>query len=672
MSTLFVDGFYSASASEFETYSQIVGRDDLGNPLETINLSISWDQNLNLSEELGSQAVRIGVFSSGYQFTSGDGDDRLSGNFMDAIIVAGGGDDQITGGLFGSTLNGGLGDDFFEIYSSGGPNGTINGGVGYDTVQATSLNLNSVNLLNIDKLQTNRVFGTTDQIEAIPVIDAITSTSPTKFTIYGSGDLDLSERVKSARTDVSVRDYINLTLGESEDRVHGTLTGTISTGDGNDTLEGDFINAALSGGDGDDAFILPFRADLENSSVDGGSGNDTLSAFSLDLRELNVVNVEELSVAFQLTATVEQMSQIASLTGSPNKIQILGSGDLDLTDVIKDPTASVELIDRVNLTTGATEDRISGIFSGEIQTGDGDDTLRGSISGGQIDSGQGDDEIEIRVRSGEWDGTVSAGDGDDTILVTENGGSTRPVVTLEISGGEGRDILTLEYLDFSGSTIQSIEHLIIDDARIGSSQLSSVESFSGRDILLDGGGVFDLASFSGSRLDVTVVGSENTTVFAGEAAMQARAGSGNARLVGGEGEDFLTGFRFGAESRDILIGAAGDDILSAGLGRTKMFGGLGDDELRIHGSAERASIKGGAGDDIFEFRTAFASGRVVIRDFGNGDDQLRFQGLSDLDFDGIQSLAKQKKNSVLLKVDDFRIILRKTDVADLSEDDFVF
>lgn len=279
MSTLFVDGFYSASASEFETYSQIVGRDDLGNPLETINLSISWDQNLNLSEELGSQAIVVRRFDDGVQFTSGDGNDLLTSTFTDAVIFSGGGDDQLEGILLNSEWNGGEGNDSFTVLSRpGSPIGAIDGGAGYDTLAAVSLSMINVTLTSIEEVHIGGFLkGTTEQLEAIPVIQHPLD-QRLRIIVESTGSLDLSDQITSSISTVQFSEKLNLTTGSSDDYIVGPMAGVIRSGEGDDIFEGELDGGVLYGGDGDDIFELDDidRFDIVRGEVDGGTGFDTL------------------------------------------------------------------------------------------------------------------------------------------------------------------------------------------------------------------------------------------------------------------------------------------------------------------------------------------------------------------------------------------------------------
>lgn len=141
-----------------------------------------------------------------------------------------------------------------------------------------------------------------------------------------------------------------------------------------------------------------------------------------------------------------------------------------------------------------------------------------------------------------------------------------------------------------------------------------------------------------------------------------RGGMGNDRLLGGDGNDALDGERTDAldgwgdsnGGDDRLEGGAGNDTLYTGRGNDVLLGGAGDDLLQAsHAVHPRypvseqivldggegsdhivifegptpglsATMRGGAGSDVFEIRTTTSTGAFVIEDFqaGVGGDVL--------------------------------------------------
>ena len=84
------------------------------------------------------------------------------------------------------------------------------------------------------------------------------------------------------------------------------------------------------------------------------------------------------------------------------------------------------------------------------------------------------------------------------------------------------------------------------------------------------------------------------------------AGTDDDETLDGRGGDDLL---YGNKGRDTLLGGDGDDLLDGGKGKDVLVGGQGADTLI-----------GGQGADTFVF--APGSGHDVIRDFGDGNDQI--------------------------------------------------
>lgn len=132
----------------------------------------------------------------------------------------------------------------------------------------------------------------------------------------------------------------------------------------------------------------------------------------------------------------------------------------------------------------------------------------------------------------------------------------------------------------------------------------------------------------------------------------------------------------GSNSRDLLWGGDGDDIILGLNGADNLYGGYGDDSLEggsgadyLRGEAGTDRLWGGSGSDVlaggsdtdyFIFRAADGTATDTIRDFRVGEDQLVLgDGLrvnanasfrADVDFDG-------RTDTVLTLSNDATIVL---------------
>ncbi|GAB5376023.1 MAG: hypothetical protein AcusKO_24850 [Acuticoccus sp.] len=117
---------------------------------------------------------------------------------------------------------------------------------------------------------------------------------------------------------------------------------------------------------------------------------------------------------------------------------------------------------------------------------------------------------------------------------------------------------------------------------------------------------------------------------------------------------------------DNVKGQRGDDLIKGQRGDDTLKGGRGDDELR--GGAGNDVLMGGAGEDILVFSS------------GGGDDKVRRYGDNDLldltrvrNVDGFDDLdISRQGNGVLVEADNTSILLTRTRIGTIDEDDFLF
>ena len=110
----------------------------------------------------------------------------------------------------------------------------------------------------------------------------------------------------------------------------------------------------------------------------------------------------------------------------------------------------------------------------------------------------------------------------------------------------------------------------------------------------------------------------------------------------------------------VSFGDVGNDLLVGGAGNDTLYGGNGSD-----------TIVGNRGADTF----VFTGGRDVVRDFTVGEDILDVSN-SDLwqlrPRELLNDYTHQRGESVIIKYDGERIVLRGVDLDDLSASDFIF
>ena len=156
-------------------------------------------------------------------------------------------------------------------------------------------------------------------------------------------------------------------------------------------------------------------------------------------------------------------------------------------------------------------------------------------------------------------------------------------------------------------------------------------------------------------------------------------------LRGNDGVNDIAGYY----GDDLIRGWGGNDELSGEFGDDRVLGDDGDDT--IVGGDGRDTLTGGAGFDIFAYlaisdSTVTASGRDVIQDFTQGEDQIDLSALGVTSFAGaaftgagneVRAFLAGAGDRINVQVDldgdlnaDFSVILLNT-TATLTSDDFI-
>ena len=317
------------------------------------------------------------------------------------------------------------------------------------------------------------------------------------------------------------------------------------------------------------------------------------------------------------------------------------------------PPPPIEGCDETTTTCGTDDDDVLEIADGNVQSGDGEDSIDVKTTSGDksvdVNAGEGDDSVRVEVNSQDGDTqtfVVDAGEGDDDITVDLSGAEDGSQVTLQIDGQGGDDSIIScpsvpndAGLEVDGGTgNDELRVCLVDDGTVtrpttlrpsvgkisvggssgndnvsvtisgGSNVGSSQPSSFGYLVVLAGPGADDVtvgnalsttsrAALAPSIADVEVHGGAGpdsisigaTASSTGRATL--RPSVGRAVVNAGEGDD-------------LIVSSAEDDRLSAGPGNDRLDGGGGDDELRgkggddaLYGDAGNDTLFGGVGRD---------------------------------------------------------------------------
>jgi len=405
-------------------------------------------------------------------------------------------------------------------------------------------------------------------------------------------------------------DTLSAGNGMSTDELHGDANDDSLLGDGNDRLYG---------GEGDDTI----EAHGAGNTLSGGAGNDIYLVHGESLA-VELAGEGEDTVAAAIDWILgDDFEQLHLLDGA-----ITGTGNGLGNTLFGNRSANV-------LLGAGGDDRLSGYSGGDALFGDaGNDTLSGGDDADTLHGGSGDDSLR--------------GDGGSNHLSGDEGNDQLFAGSLSLAdsllGGMGDDTLTADGYDSlqggdDNDTLIALGNKNAlfgengDDHLLGGSLDSSLYGGAGNDLLqsattdlLAGNTGDDTYFVSGSAVRVqelagegrdSVVASVDWTLGVNLEALElagaARNGSGNAqdnallgnaldnRLGGGAGADLLDGAAgddtlSGDAGDDTLQGAAGNDLLQGGNGRNLVFGDAGNDTLQAGGND---TLAGGAGDDLY-------------------------------------------------------------------------
>jgi serralysin len=365
----------------------------------------------------------------------------------------------------------------------------------------------------------------------------------------------------------------NVWAGSGDDNITGNeAANQIKGGGGADSLYGLDGADTLYGQDGNDFMKGGGGADL----LYGGSGNDTLGS---DLGGLDTLYGEGGD------------DYLYAVDGFDS---IDGGSGVDTLDTTSFDGAYV-----VNLTTGTSN------YGGEtflnienLYTGDGNDTLIGSVAANLLNGGVGNDSAV----GGDANDTLQGAAGDDT-LVGEYGDDV-------LDGGAGNDSLLGGAGNDSmvgGDGADTLNGGGGNDTALGGAGDDYIYAVLGVPEFIDGGTGVDTLNTTAYSGDYVVDLATGLTNFAGESFINMEnvySGAGADRLTGTAGDNTMKGGGgadsiVGGAGNDYIWGEDGNDTLNGGGGQDTAFGGAGDDLIyAVLGVPE--TIDGGAGTDTLD------------------------------------------------------------------------
>ncbi len=538
--------------------------------------------------------------------TGGNNNDNLFGGLGNDRLFGGGGSDTLGGGAGKDTLDGGDGQDLVEGHE-GNDEIFVRNGQGGDLIDGGE----DDDRITLDYSDVTYAFDLTLEVDSQVILpDSTNFTHVERLTIMtGSGD----DSIKGGSA-LSLWDIVN---GPGPFDVRAVLrraADAISTGEGNDTIDGNGGGDFIFAGDGDDVIYLS-----AGDHIDGGDGFDTL-----------IVDGSRPGISLPVLLSAEEEKT---------------REEQNLPD---EPVRSIEKVVVLGANAGGPLAVGGSYLSDQMIGGSGNDTFSG---------GGGDDYF----RGGAGADSFIGGDGNDTVsyfstgfVVTGGFGPPHGIVVSLANPAINTD-------DAAGDRFNSIENLIgtqFNDRLVGDSGNND----------LRGEPIFDRTFFDPSGQNPNLL---LTSVFSG-GADTLEGGDGNDTLIGGLGSDILDGgdgvdkvsyltessyllapvigvvanlsapgsnlflaqgdlyfgienlegtlyadVLYGDDNANVLEGNAGDDDLWGGEGNDTLIGGSGNDFF--NGWLGHNRLDGGLGDDHYEIDS---QSDVIIEYAGEGEDEV--------------------------------------------------
>jgi Ca2+-binding RTX toxin-like protein/subtilisin-like proprotein convertase family protein len=357
----------------------------------------------------------------------------------------------------------------------------------------------------------------------------------------------------------------------------GTSIENVYAGDGDDILAGTGAANTLSGGRGDDLLMGNGGAD----ALIGGQGIDTAS-FTAETAGLDV------NLATGASSRGDRLSGIENVIG--------GSGDDAITGDAGD-NLLVGADGADTLTGGAGTDLLLG--------GGGTDAIFGGDGDDAIDAGSGDDSVDGGLG---WDVLNISGNRSDYVLTAAGGHHT-------LTWAQGSIQLTgIEAIEFADGTLAldgNLKPTAAADAFAmtrGEILVLRPEDLLGNDHDPEGAAlhIVGVGHAVGGTVSLGADGLirfRTDPSFTGQASFQYALSDGRTAETSAQ-----VGITVSADSRNLVVGTAGQDRLNGTDGHDKivgswgvdvLVGGAGDDELA--GQEQNDRMLGGAGNDVYRF-----------------------------------------------------------------------
>ncbi len=589
----------------------------------------AWTTEVALNLDTTQTATGIGSLSDIEHLTGGTGNDTITGDSGDNVLIGGPGNDVINGKAGDDTLYGNAGNDSLLggsdddlLYIGTGTDRAV-GNSGNDTLIAPDEEntweiIGEPSASNQGKINTVTTFKEIETLQGGSsddtfVLDKDVATLPgSMYGGEGVDHLDFSDfttavtasltagTASDATRSISISGIENVTGGTAADTLTGDANANILNGNGGaDTLIG------LAG---DDTYVISTDAtiSIDETTLAGTSdagGSDTLSYAAFTS---SAVDVDLTSSAPYVTFIDSSLPLIENVIGGGGNDTLTGnSGDNILNG-------------------GGGNDSLSGGDGNDwLIGGDGGDTIDGGDDNDTVDGGAGNDSLNgnngndwLILDSTDTDDTINGGAGTDTLdysnfesgvefdlgMTSATGTNDANLTTIEaVIGGSGNDTLT------GSSSAEEFWGGAGNDCISGGDGNDTIHGDSGDDWLIggDGNDTYSFTDNPGTDMVVEVT-SEGTDTLDFSAATQSVEFKINADTITATmGTDIVTHTGAGSVSFiESLVGGSGDDVFKFDMAVTSP-------SFEIDGGA-KGSLAGGDGNDWVDYSKATAGQSIDL------------------------------------------------------------
>jgi Ca2+-binding RTX toxin-like protein len=575
------------------------------------------------------------------------------GNSLDNVITGNSASNLLNGGAGADILVGGLGNDTYVIDQTGDVISEVTG-AGNDTVQV-STNY-TLSLANIENLTLG---GTAISATGNSDNNIITGNASANVieggsgldTLIGGGGSDTY--VVDSSTDV-ISESLSTNAGGGVDTVSSsvnytltaanvenvTLTGSTAvnaTGNaGDNTLTGNTLANTLTGGDGNDTYVIDGSDKVVEASNAAAGANDTIvSSVSYTLDVANVEGVR-LSGTANLNATGSVVDNVLvgnsgnnTLTGLEGNDRLNGGSGVDtlIGGIGNDLYVVDTSTDVISENANQGSDTIRSSINYTLTVANVENLMLDNSNGTVPHSATGNSLANILTASlgSTLTDTLVGGDGNDTYVVDstadiikENASEGTDTVQSSVSYVLTTATANVENVTLIGSTTINATGDANANTLTGNSLANTLTGNGGNDILTGGLGVDTLAGGAGDDLYILYSTADATDVI-NEAVNNGTDTIGayiNFALTQQNVENLsllgtVSVSATGNSTNNLLTGNNIDNVLDGGAGRDTLDGGLGADTLI-----------GGDGADVFKLIGTDADKFDTINDFVKGDDVI--------------------------------------------------